>query len=675
MHQEKVIAEHQGVDKMQQFTEKEPTSRATSVESLVEIEPTAVPVTEYLIFEDEPADFVEPVEESKYLDQATADIGSMVTTQATPDTESVPTTQSSSDSESVPTTQASSDTESVPTTQATLDIESVPTIQAPSDFGSMVTTQATPDTESVPTTQALSDTENVPTTQALLDTENVPTTQASSDTESSLTDQATSDTESVPTIQAPSDVGSIATDQASLPESVLISNQNELVSQSEPTTQIAPVSKTEPTVLAAPITQSASTTQVPLVTESELTDQDLPVTECVPTYATPNVMQSEPIHQYSQVSKWQQENQAQSVIETDQLEVELDEGDGDDATKSIIECPVKSVLNQSKPENRTCNPVDENTNVQPPTNQVEPIKIHEILPVIENPPSTIKMESKSTDTKTHQPSIQVDPVTVSPLTSQAEMVKPTSHKVFPELKHDVQDDVPGIEIEAEESFSRDSVDEDEGIEGGLLPNGAIDRLKLVEDNENCFSADSLDLLDEKAEDERIKKESMSTGDVKSLVLETLERAVNKLNEYEKMEIMFENCSDISDLIQSLEALEMKTTVNEIANCQVLLISLSGLMAESELSDMMSETENLLECFQETVEETEKKKFDLQKLAILQTDYEEELNKLSDRLTGFREENNNQPQQDSLNEMQRQILRDKNTLGTCLLYTSPSPRDS
>ena len=154
---------------------------------------------------------------------------------------------------------------------------------------------------------------------------------------------------------------------------------------------------------------------------------------------------------------------------------------------------------------------------------------------------------------------------------------------------------------------------------------------------------------------------LSLDQVKSFVLETLEKAVNKLNEYEKIET--DRFGDVTEIIDALDSLNMRATQNEIANCQVLLTSLAGSLREEEADDLQAEIISLLHCFEETSEEVNKRTFDLRKALILQTDYEEDLSRLSERLTQFREINEKQEPELSLNDMQKQLIKDKATLGS------------
>ena len=177
-------------------------------------------------------------------------------------------------------------------------------------------------------------------------------------------------------------------------------------------------------------------------------------------------------------------------------------------------------------------------------------------------------------------------------------------------------------------------------------------------NENqLVDTDSLDKIPATGDEDT---EIMSLDQVKAFVLETLERAVNKLNDYERIDV--ENFDDISEILDSLDDLDMESTRQEISNCQVLLTSLSGSLKAEESEDLQVEITSLLECFQETGEEMNKRFFDFRKALILQTDYEEDLSRLSDRLTQFRETNEKQEPEMSLNAMHRQLVKDKGVLG-------------
>ena len=178
---------------------------------------------------------------------------------------------------------------------------------------------------------------------------------------------------------------------------------------------------------------------------------------------------------------------------------------------------------------------------------------------------------------------------------------------------------------------------------------------------NRVKEHSEDQIEDQIEIKDEKEKVLSLDQVKSFVLETLEKAVNKLNEYEMIET--ESFDDVNDIIDALDDLNMQATQNEIANCQVLLTSLDGSLKEDEAEDLQAEITNLLNCFEETSEEVNKRSFDLRKALILQIDYEEDLSRLSERLTRFREINEKQEAELSLNAMQKQLIKDKATLSS------------
>ena len=283
-------------------------------------------------------------------------------------------------------------------------------------------------------------------------------------------------------------------------------------------------------------------------------------------------------------------------------------------------------------------------------------------------PIDVQRASKS-ENVTH-PNVQMN-VDAPPIINKESLL----HKDIPD-KEDAENEYPsknvivtkeeGVDMEVVRRVGSKSNDTE------APTSSVLEKLRRGDEEERYFSADSLEMLDAKDDnDEEEEEESENSAaednkslkEVKTLVLDTLEKAVNKLNEYEKQEATFDRCTDIRVMINDLDSLEMKETREEISNCQVLLLSLKGVMPESEVADMVEETDNLLACFQDTVEEINRKKFDLNKLSILQNDYEEELSGLSDRLTSFREENNVQTQPISLTGMQRQLTKDKDVLAS------------
>ena len=220
----------------------------------------------------------------------------------------------------------------------------------------------------------------------------------------------------------------------------------------------------------------------------------------------------------------------------------------------------------------------------------------------------------------------------------------------------------------ETCFSSDSLDQiadDEDKKGVENKNIIDDRAgdngrKDVDEGQQVGEGKNIN-EDQTANGEKDERILLSLDQVKTFVLETLEKAVNKLNEYEKIDA--ESFDDVNDIIDALDALNMQATRNETANCQVLLTSFDGNLNEDEADDLQAEIANLLHCFEETSEEINKRSFDLRKSLILQVDYEEDLSRLSECLTRFRETNEKQEAGLSLNAMQKQLVKDKETLGS------------
>ena len=221
-----------------------------------------------------------------------------------------------------------------------------------------------------------------------------------------------------------------------------------------------------------------------------------------------------------------------------------------------------------------------------------------------------------------------------------------------------------------DGFIREDVLNENGLNQVAKDNNVLllDRVVDTSYNDLSFSDGVMEIsLRDDNSDNCVKINSESVSNVttvletKSLILEKLEQAVVKLNDYETLVSRYQDLKTIEEVIEAFCNLQFTEVQKDLTTCQVLIVSLNDVLSVNESEDLMDETLTLQTCINEANEDVMKRKFDLQKLQILHTDYEEELTKLSEQLTLFREQNMSDSAKSSLMEISKQIHEDKEYL--------------
>ena len=142
------------------------------------------------------------------------------------------------------------------------------------------------------------------------------------------------------------------------------------------------------------------------------------------------------------------------------------------------------------------------------------------------------------------------------------------------------------------------------------------------------------------------------------LVEILKKAVIELQAFEAVDSDYDKYSSLEDLLASYNKLKLSEMKQELTTAEVLLLSLSNLLDSNESTEISEEINLLQNLYADAVEDHNKVLFDLQKLLILQNDFEEDLNGLAYQLTQFREKNAMAETKLSLDEITEQLCHDQ-----------------
>ena len=142
------------------------------------------------------------------------------------------------------------------------------------------------------------------------------------------------------------------------------------------------------------------------------------------------------------------------------------------------------------------------------------------------------------------------------------------------------------------------------------------------------------------------------------LVQILKKAVIELQAFEAVDSDYDKYSSLEDLLASYNKVKLSEMKQELTTAEVLLLSLSNLLDSDESTEISEEINLLQNLYADAVEDQNKVLFDLQKLLILQNDFEEDLNGLAYQLTQFREENATAKTKLSLDEITEQLCYDQ-----------------
>ena len=142
------------------------------------------------------------------------------------------------------------------------------------------------------------------------------------------------------------------------------------------------------------------------------------------------------------------------------------------------------------------------------------------------------------------------------------------------------------------------------------------------------------------------------------LVEILKKAVIELQAFEAIDSDYDKYSSLEDLLASYNKIKLSEMKQELTTAEVLLLSLKNIVDGNESIEISEEINLLQNLYADAIEDHNKVLFDLQKLLILQNDFEEDLNGLAYQLTQFREKNAMAKTKLSLDEITEQLCYDQ-----------------